>query len=263
MSKLVLVLVMTGLANMVVDLDAASSGLPNYRVLGVENPPYLIVNKTADQPYSGVTWDLLNLLSTTANFTYNFTLQADGEYGMPIGDGSTWNGAVGALLAGKTDLIVADLSVTYERLKVMDYTLPWLSYKLIVVVNTAGDQSKVQYLVRDDADETFLKDSPKAASVYANVKANIATAEVQNDDSAIKKVLAGGFAYVAEDSANIDKQIAASNGKLAKSSAVTENAYFAFGLPLGSPLRQPLNIALTMLQESGQVQDIIDKWHPE
>jgi len=253
MSKVILVLMVAGLAN---------AGLPNYRVLGVEDPLWLIVNKTAAQPYSGVVWDLLTLLSTTANFTFDLSLQADGEYGVPQADGS-WNGAVGALIAGKADLVAAALSVTYERAKVIDYTMPFIQYKLVVVINTKSDQSKVNYVVREDADETFLRDSPKAAAIWANVQANIGTALVANDNAGIQKVLEGGFAFVAEDTSNIDKKIVASNGILAKSGAVSENAYLAFGLPLNSPLRQQLNIALITIQESGQLQDIIDKWTPE
>ena len=62
-----------------------------------------------------------------ANFNYTIKLVSDGKYGMYDEKEHQWSGMVGELLSKKADLIIADLVITSERVKVIDFTTPFIN----------------------------------------------------------------------------------------------------------------------------------------
>jgi len=56
---------------------------------------------------------------------YEFLQPPDGRYGRL--DQGSWNGMIGEALNGNVDIIAADLTITAERAKVLEFTVPFMS----------------------------------------------------------------------------------------------------------------------------------------
>merc|ERR1719233_1683931 len=96
------------------------------------NAPFLILKEGAESSvgediYEGYSVDLLKKLSKVANFNYTIKLVSDGKYGMYDEKEHQWSGMVGELLSRQADLIIADLVITSERVKVIDFTTPFMN----------------------------------------------------------------------------------------------------------------------------------------
>lgn len=69
---------------------------------------------------TGYVGDVWELLKGDMNFTYSVVTPADGLFGA-LEDGE-WTGLVGDLMAGRAHVVVAHLSLTYDRAQVVDYS---------------------------------------------------------------------------------------------------------------------------------------------
>ncbi|XP_045135079.1 probable glutamate receptor [Portunus trituberculatus] len=67
--------------------------------------------------YFGDVWELFK---TEMNFTYSVTTPSDGEFGSLTK--GRWTGLIGDVLSGQAHVIVAQLSQTYSRAQVIDYS---------------------------------------------------------------------------------------------------------------------------------------------
>ncbi|XP_076046032.1 ionotropic receptor 8a isoform X2 [Oratosquilla oratoria] len=77
--------------------------------------------------------DLAQKLGDMMKFDFEFVFPKDGKYGARQPDG-TWNGLVGDLASGETDLIVAPLTMTSEREEVVDFVAPYFDQSGISIV---------------------------------------------------------------------------------------------------------------------------------
>ncbi|EEC19130.1 EAA5, putative, partial [Ixodes scapularis] len=100
----------------------------------VLHKPFVIVNNDEDgsPKFSGFCVDLLQELSAMLDFKYELHASYDGRYGSLQEDGQ-WNGMVGELTNGNADLAMADLTITEQRERVVDFTLPFMSTGLAIV----------------------------------------------------------------------------------------------------------------------------------
>jgi len=238
-----------------------SAKLPHYRVRGTPNGNILIADKSKDPPvFSGFVWELLNQLTTVANFTFTLTLQKDEIYGSPDKDGN-WNGMVLELMKNNTDIVAGDLSITTPRLQVIDFTVPYSLYNLVVLVQKGAKMDGIKYVVRNTADATFLETSTDSTvkNIWANIAKDKANQIVTSDEDGVAKVNSGGYAFVSQ-SITLQPFIKQSKGKLMTTGKILESAYYSLGVQLGSDLRRILSIGVTKLQETGQLQQLIDKW---
>ncbi|ESO82140.1 hypothetical protein LOTGIDRAFT_65488, partial [Lottia gigantea] len=72
--------------------------------------------------YTGILSDLTTILAQQLNFTYSFVETPDRRYGAVVN--GTWNGLTGQLFYQKVDMVVADFTISSERLEVIDFILP-------------------------------------------------------------------------------------------------------------------------------------------
>ncbi|XP_075901314.1 glutamate receptor ionotropic, NMDA 3B isoform X2 [Nelusetta ayraudi] len=82
----------------------------------------------------GYCMDLLEKLARDLGFTFDLYIVADGRYGAR--SGGRWTGLVGELLAGGADLAVASFSINSARSRVVDFTSPFFSTSLGVLVRS-------------------------------------------------------------------------------------------------------------------------------
>ncbi|XP_050716691.1 ionotropic receptor 25a-like isoform X2 [Eriocheir sinensis] len=83
--------------------------------------------------YMGYCVDLAERLAFEMKFDYDFVFPEDGQYGVRQQNGS-WNGLVGDLSNGVTDIIVGPLTMTSEREEVIDFVAPYFDQSGISIV---------------------------------------------------------------------------------------------------------------------------------
>ncbi|XP_028969014.1 glutamate receptor ionotropic, kainate 2-like [Galendromus occidentalis] len=101
------------------------------RVVSVLNEPYTMLypaseNRTGNNRYYGYAIDLIKELAAVCKFNYTFYISPDSKYGSRQPDGK-WNGMVGELIQRKADIAVVDLTITYDREQVVDFTIPFMN----------------------------------------------------------------------------------------------------------------------------------------
>ncbi|RWS21524.1 glutamate receptor ionotropic, partial [Leptotrombidium deliense] len=106
-------------------------------VVTVPTAPFLTAyERVHNETYEGYLIDLLNELRKYFVFEYEIHTSKDNRYGT-ISDNGTWSGMVGELLNNETDLVVADFTVTEERMKVIDFSYPFMSTGIGILAKRA------------------------------------------------------------------------------------------------------------------------------
>lgn len=81
---------------------------------------------TGNAQFEGYSVDLIYEISRLLGFNYTFRLVPDGRYGSYNKQTKEWDGLMKELLDQKADLAVADLTITYDREQVVDFTMPFM-----------------------------------------------------------------------------------------------------------------------------------------
>lgn len=79
--------------------------------------------------------DLLEKLAEDMGFTFDLYIVGDGKYGASSGTGR-WTGLVGDLLSGSADMAVTSFSINSARSRVIDFTSPFYSTSLGILVRS-------------------------------------------------------------------------------------------------------------------------------
>ena len=73
-------------------------------------------------------------MSVLGNFTYSLVESQDDRYGVEQSSGAGWTGLVGMLLRNEIDVIAADLTITASRLNVLDFSKPFMSSSITLLL---------------------------------------------------------------------------------------------------------------------------------
>ncbi|XP_053702336.1 glutamate receptor 1-like isoform X1 [Synchiropus splendidus] len=116
-------------------------GLQNrtYIVTTILEAPYMMLKKnheqfTGNDKYEGYCAELASEIAKHVGFTYKLQLVGDGKYGARDADTKKWNGMVGELVYGKADVAVAPLTITLVREQVIDFTKPFMSLGISIMI---------------------------------------------------------------------------------------------------------------------------------
>lgn len=90
--------------------------------------------------------DLLEKLAEDMGFTFDLYIVGDGKYGALSGTGR-WTGLVGDLLSGTADMAVTSFSINSARSRVIDFTSPFYSTSLGILVRHRRSKSLVWVLM--------------------------------------------------------------------------------------------------------------------
>ncbi|KAG5879600.1 hypothetical protein JTB14_025247 [Gonioctena quinquepunctata] len=113
-----------------------------FRVVSRLGDPYLMRRTDPDgkhlygnDRYEGYVMDLIAEICKpeSLNCSFSFELVADGKYGNYDPSTKQWNGIIKELLEYKADLGVCDLTITYERRKAVDFTLPFMTLGISIL----------------------------------------------------------------------------------------------------------------------------------
>jgi glutamate receptor, ionotropic, invertebrate len=94
-----------------------------------------------NERFSGYAIDLIAKLQVNSTqFKYTFFKVGDNKVGVFDKDKGTWNGLIGEILAGRADLAIADLTITYDRKKVVDFTNPFMNLGIGILYTAKPDK---------------------------------------------------------------------------------------------------------------------------
>ncbi|CAB0007918.1 unnamed protein product [Nesidiocoris tenuis] len=91
---------------------------------------------TGNDRFEGFGIDLIHELSMMSGFNYTFHVQEDKSSGSPktLENGTrVWSGMIGEILAGRADLAIADMTITRERERDADFTMPFMNLGISVL----------------------------------------------------------------------------------------------------------------------------------
>ncbi|XP_062309118.1 glutamate receptor 1b isoform X2 [Osmerus eperlanus] len=116
-------------------------GLQNrtYIVTTILESPYVMLKKNHDQfvgndKYEGYCVELAAEIAKHVGYSYRLQVVGDGKYGSRDTDTKMWNGMVGELVYGKADVAVAPLTITLVREEVIDFTKPFMSLGISIMI---------------------------------------------------------------------------------------------------------------------------------
>ena len=78
--------------------------------------------------------DFIQKLSEKLNFDYEIILPKHGTFGEILPTGK-WDGLVGDLVSGQTDIAIAAMKMTSEREEVIDFIVPYFEQTGILIGN--------------------------------------------------------------------------------------------------------------------------------
>ena len=85
----------------------------------------------------GMAIELLQLLQADLSVDIELHLSKDGMYGGVDPETQMWNGMIGELIWDEADIVVADLTITDDRARVVDFTHPFMEVGVGVMVRVA------------------------------------------------------------------------------------------------------------------------------
>lgn len=88
---------------------------------------------TGNAQFEGYAVDLIHEISRILGFNYTINLAPDGRYGSLNKQTGEWDGMIGELLNQRADLAIADLTITYEREQVVDFTMPFMNLGISIL----------------------------------------------------------------------------------------------------------------------------------
>ncbi|XP_023349760.1 glutamate receptor ionotropic, kainate 2 isoform X2 [Eurytemora carolleeae] len=102
------------------------------------NDPFLMLKEDSgvlvgNDRYEGYSVDLIHEIAGILGFNYTIKLVEDGSYGSYNKHTGKWNGMIGELLDQKADLVVADITITYEREQGVDFTMPFMNLGVTIL----------------------------------------------------------------------------------------------------------------------------------
>ncbi|KIH68077.1 hypothetical protein ANCDUO_01589 [Ancylostoma duodenale] len=107
-------------------------------------PPHVeepFVTKNSTNHYEGFCIDLLNEMAAILKFNYTIIEVQDGSYGIEDETGR-WNGIIGVLQRHEADLSVSAVTITYSRVEVVDFTLPFMHLGISILLARAKEDSE-------------------------------------------------------------------------------------------------------------------------
>ncbi|KAK3099144.1 hypothetical protein FSP39_000121, partial [Pinctada imbricata] len=97
-------------------------------------------NRTGNDKYEGYCVDLLSEVANKLNFKYQIYLVHDRKFGSRQKNGE-WNGIIGELLVGNATMSVAPLSINAERESAVDFTKPFMTRYISVLMKVPETES--------------------------------------------------------------------------------------------------------------------------
>ncbi|XP_047496540.1 glutamate receptor-like [Penaeus chinensis] len=100
----------------------AAANVTFVRIAAETWQPYFLIGQdgNGNTVYSGIMWDLLQMLTTKMNLQFEIYRPPDGLWGVELPNGS-WNGMLGMIQRQEVDMALGPFAVSYQRTTVADF----------------------------------------------------------------------------------------------------------------------------------------------
>ena len=110
----------------------------------VEEEPFMyydtqVVAEEGNDCWSGMVNDMVKQMANELGFTYEYIRPADLKFGAQDETTGEWDGMIGDLLAGRTDMIAIDLSTNTARKTAIDFSIPFMQAGLKAVLKSESN----------------------------------------------------------------------------------------------------------------------------
>ncbi|XP_074650372.1 glutamate receptor-like [Tubulanus polymorphus] len=92
------------------------------------------IPRIGNQRFNGYCLDLTRKVCESIGFDFIVKVVNDGLYGAHNKKNNTWNGMIGELVRGEADMAVAPLTITSDREKVVDFSKPFMSLGISIMI---------------------------------------------------------------------------------------------------------------------------------
>jgi polar amino acid transport system substrate-binding protein len=228
-----------------------SGGLPDLGgkvvTVAVENayPPFNSIDENTNQ---GVGWDYdaVNEICKRINCKPEFKQAA-------------WDGIFPAMEAGEYDMLADGVTITEEREKIVDFSIPYVIVGQVLLVR-AEETASVEDM---KADTEALVGTQIGTTNEIVAKEHFPTDRVKSFEdfgAAVLALLSGDVDGVVIDNVSAAGFIGENEGKLKITGTLTSDEQLGFVFPPGSELRAAVDAALQAMIDDGTLEALNKKW---
>jgi len=247
----------------------ATNDSRQFVVTAILSEPYVLKRQSGE--FHGFAVDLLDELSKFLRFNYTINIVRDGRYGMEDENGN-WNGMIGEVMRGDADLAVSDLTITYRREQVIDFTFPFIPGGLVILIKRGDNmtiqnaddlsrQTDIKYgCVAGGSTQHFFKSStdPQIQRLLQGMESDPSNF-VTSGKEGVERVMTGNYALITESRIAL-YEIKNHPDLVMLGGLRSPPRWSGIAVREGSPLREELNRGILYLQETGMLLTLKDKW---
>ncbi len=227
--------------------DGQTGGEKKKIVIGTDTNfvPFEFLNEKTGE-YDGFDIDLVKALAEEIGFEYELK---------PM----DFNGLIPALQTGNIDMAVAGMTITDERSKVIDFSIPYYNAGLLILVRQ--DEQEIKGLEDLKGKVIATKQGTSSYDFSVKIEGVKEVVPFPNIDQAYMELEKGSADAVIFDSPNVLYYIQTKGKDKVKTVGnLLEGAQFGFAFPKGSELRGEVDEALKKFLGDGTYDKLYEKW---
>ena len=220
--------------------------------VAVENAylPFNFIDPETGEP-AGWDYDAVNEICERINCT-------------PVYEEAAWDGMIVAVSNGQFDMAADGITITEERAEVVDFSQGYL--RLEQVILTRADEDRFETSEELAENEDFLVGSQPGTTNYETAASLVGDERIQAFETfgvAVQALLEGSVDAVIMDNVASQGYIGANEGDLKIVGEALTSEELGFIFPPGSDLVEPVNAALTSMEEDGTLDELFETWFIE
>ncbi len=229
----------------------AQAGLPDLGgrtiTVAVENayPPFNFIDEATGET-KGWDYDTVREICKRINCVPDFKEAA-------------WDGIFPAMQAGEYDMLADGVTITEERDKIVDFSIPYVTIGQVLLVR--ADETATLDEFKSNADKLIGTQIGTTNEIVA--KENFPEDRIKSFDdfgAAILALLSGDVDGVVIDNVSAVGFMDENPGKLKIGAQITSDEQLGFVFPPGSDLREAVNAALEAMKADGTLDELNRKW---
>ena len=121
------------------------------------NPPFASkkINCSIANCWEGICPDIVQSISERLNFSFEYVEPEDGEFGWYDSENDKWNGLIGDMISGKTDMISMDISIGAQRKKYIDFTVSFMDSGISLAVKGESGKNSFYFFLSPFSDQIW------------------------------------------------------------------------------------------------------------
>ena len=231
--------------------EAPTGGMPDLAgmtiTVAVENqyPPFNSIDETTNQ---GVGWDYDTMREICKRINC-----------VPEFKQAAWDGIFPAMQAGEFDMLADGVTITDERKKIVDFSMPYVTVGQTLLVR-ADETATVDEM---KADTNALIGTQIGTTNEIVAKEHFPTERIKSFETfpdAVLALIAGDVDGVVIDNISATGFMKANEGKLKLAGQLASDEQLGFVFPPGSELRAAVDAALQSMIDDGTLDQLNKKW---